>query len=107
MRAPSLEKVCQWVTDAWSLITPDMIKKSFVSCGITAALDGSEDASIVCLRSDEMADAAKSLTNKTSALLIDGAAQLDSHQLHVDVDCEQDDENEGIIDLDGASDSES
>ena len=57
MCAPSLETMCQWVTDAWSLTIPDMIKKLFVSCGITAAIDSSENEQIVCLHPDEMKDA--------------------------------------------------
>ena len=68
MCAPSLERVCQWITDVWSMITTDMVKKSFASCGITTAIDGSEDDAIVCLRSEEMKDACQKLVDEMAAL---------------------------------------
>ena len=103
MRAPSLDKVCEWVTAAWSLITTDMIKKSFVSCGISAALVGADDESIVCLRPDEMAESCRSLASQTEALL---AGTVTVPEAADDLDNDEDIENEGVVDLDGASDSD-
>ena len=49
-RAPPLEDVVAWVMQAWEAITPETIKKSFKSCGITDVTDGSEDDMIVCMQ---------------------------------------------------------
>lgn len=50
MRAPPLEEILIWIRNSWSEIPTDQIKQSFISCGITTALDGSEDDKISCLR---------------------------------------------------------
>jgi hypothetical protein len=42
-RAPPKSLVLTWIKEAWSCITPEMIRKSFKKCGITSALDGSDD----------------------------------------------------------------
>ena len=43
---PDITLVCRWVKDAWDAIPADMIAKSFRKCGISNALDGSEDDAI-------------------------------------------------------------
>ena len=43
MRAASLIEVCTWVKEAWESIGEDMIERSFKKCGITSALDGTDD----------------------------------------------------------------
>ena len=42
-RAPSKELVLTWINCAWNGIPQDLTEKSFKSCGIGNALDGSED----------------------------------------------------------------
>ena len=32
-----------WVKQAWDLVTPEIVKKSFKKCGISNAMDGTED----------------------------------------------------------------
>ena len=39
----SLELICQWILDAWQKIPNETVVHSFLKCGITNALDGSED----------------------------------------------------------------
>lgn len=43
---PDIELVAKWVKDAWDSISPELIKKSFLKCGISNAMDGSEDAAV-------------------------------------------------------------
>ena len=43
MRAPSLITMCEWVRDAWQQLDPAIIVKAFLKCGISKALDGTED----------------------------------------------------------------
>ncbi len=50
LKAPSLDLVASWISKSWNEISPELIKKSFKCCGITAAADGSEDNEITCLK---------------------------------------------------------
>ena len=43
MRAPSLVTVCEWVRDAWQQLDPTISRKAFLKCGISNALDATED----------------------------------------------------------------
>ena len=43
VRRPFLELMCSWIIQSWTLITRDIISKSFKKTGISNALDGSED----------------------------------------------------------------
>lgn len=49
-RAPSIETYLTWIVDAWEFVSNDVIANSFKSCGITNALDGSEDDKIHCFK---------------------------------------------------------
>ena len=43
MKRPGLSLVAQWVKEAWESISDDIIKRSFKKCGISNAMDGTED----------------------------------------------------------------
>jgi len=45
-RAPSKELVLQWIQKAWQEIPADLIVNSFKCCGISNALDGTEDEAV-------------------------------------------------------------
>ena len=49
-RAPSFHTSCEWIVSAWASISRDTIIKSFRVCGISNAVDGTEDSKIKCLR---------------------------------------------------------
>lgn len=42
-KAPPKPLILKWIKDSWACITPAVIRKSFKKCGITSALDGSDD----------------------------------------------------------------
>ena len=44
--APSKELVLQWVHKAWHEIPADLVANAFKSCGISNALDGTEDEAV-------------------------------------------------------------
>ena len=46
IKRPSYSLVSTWVKEAWDNIEPAMIRRSFKCCGISTALNGSEDDSI-------------------------------------------------------------
>lgn len=43
LKRPSLPLVVGWVKNAWDSIKPEMVVKSFKKCGISNAMDGTED----------------------------------------------------------------
>ena len=45
-RAPSKELVLQWIHKAWQEIPADLVANSFKSCGISNAMDGTEDEAV-------------------------------------------------------------
>lgn len=54
MKAPPLTNVLTWIESSWKEISKESIVKSFLSCGISNYLDGSQDHLIHCLEGDEM-----------------------------------------------------
>ena len=45
-RALSKELVSQWIHKAWQEIPADLVANSFKSCGISNAMDGTEDEAV-------------------------------------------------------------
>ena len=43
MKHPSISNVCVWVKNSWQRVKSETTVKSFKKCGISNALDGSED----------------------------------------------------------------
>ena len=56
MRAPTLPEVCQWVINSWSNLKVETIVKAFKKCGISNALDGTEDEHLWDDMDEEAAD---------------------------------------------------
>ena len=52
LRAPTVETYLQWVVDAWNSLSSELIKNSFKTCGISNAIDGSEDHLIHVFKPD-------------------------------------------------------
>ena len=63
-RAPSKEIVLRWIDRAWSEIAADLISRSFKSCGINNALDGTEDDAVWDDEEKEAEDADEPVENK-------------------------------------------
>ncbi|CAI9743515.1 Hypothetical predicted protein [Octopus vulgaris] len=43
MKRPTIAEVCEWVKKSWDGVRPEIIVKAFKKCGISNALDGTED----------------------------------------------------------------
>ena len=43
LRKPEYNIICKWILEAWAEIPKEMIVKSFKKCGISNAMNGSED----------------------------------------------------------------
>ena len=63
-RAPSKELVLTWINCAQNGIPQDLIEKSFKSCGIANALDGSEDDVVWEEENEETEDAEEIIDNE-------------------------------------------
>ena len=68
VRKPILGEVCSWVIKAWNGVKPEVIIKFFKKCGISNAMDGTEDDAIFDLSDssddgdEELAGTAEELT---------------------------------------------
>lgn len=56
LQKPDITLVCQWVKDAWDSIPNEMIRKAFLKCGISNAMDGSQDDAVYDAEDDELSD---------------------------------------------------
>ena len=88
--APSKGQCLKWVKECWSNLFTELIQKSFHSCGISANVDGSEDAEIYCLKAGEVVPPA--ITDFTSKLLQED--ESDEEDPFASVDKEDDEELE-------------
>lgn len=52
-KAPPKPLILQWIKTSWDSITPETIRKSFKKCGISVAMDGSEDHLFGQIASDQ------------------------------------------------------
>ena len=50
LKPPSRSFLCKWVKISWDLVPVGIVKESFISCGISAATDGSDDHKIHCYK---------------------------------------------------------
>lgn len=75
IKKPSVEILCSWVIEAWSMISPEIIVRSFKKTGISNALDGTEDD--VVHENDE-GDHAEAGNESDDAAMSDEDGSLDS-----------------------------
>ena len=55
-KAPSRNLVLKWAKQSWAEIPAEMVRKSFKTCGISNALDGTEDDEVYADEMPELAD---------------------------------------------------
>lgn len=56
LKRPDLGTVCSWVVKAWDKIPADMVIRSFLKCGISNSMDGTQDDELYSdlIRSDSV-----------------------------------------------------
>ena len=57
IQKPSKKTIFEWVLTAWSRLSTDVIAKSFKSCALNLAVDGSEDSVIHCFKKGQPCEA--------------------------------------------------
>ncbi|KAH7720386.1 pogo transposable element with KRAB domain-like protein [Aphelenchoides avenae] len=71
-KPPPHEVYLQWIVDAWKSIPREALAASFKTCGITTALDGSEDHLIHCIKPNGPIPSGRGALEE--ARILDGAA---------------------------------
>jgi hypothetical protein len=107
LQIASRQDVINWVSHAWDAVTDDCVENSFKACGISSALDGSEDH----LLNDRMADALNAadrqevdaLRDETMGMLFDSEGS-DSELDFDGFEQEHGDATDTEVDFDGFSD---
>ncbi|CAI7807172.1 unnamed protein product [Closterium sp. NIES-54] len=54
IKKPPPTMVLKWISRAWKAVPVDLIKKAFLTCGISNALDGSEDHLVMAHRRSQL-----------------------------------------------------
>ncbi|CAI7858395.1 unnamed protein product [Closterium sp. NIES-54] len=54
LKKPPPEVVVRWISRAWKAVPADLIKRAFLTCGISNALDGSEDGLAMAHRRSQL-----------------------------------------------------
>ena len=101
VRAPSKLQCAEWVKIAWDAVSIDVVKNSFVYCGISVSVDGSEDSLIHCTKANGVAaDALPEITTETTKLLIPDSPESDDEDPFKDIEEDEQEleENEAVID---------
>ncbi|MCG7877729.1 MAG: hypothetical protein N0C90_15530 [Candidatus Thiodiazotropha endolucinida] len=72
LRRPDITTVCSWVIEAWNMIPASMVLKSFLKCGISNNMDGTEDDELYSdyVRSDN--------TTTTSEITVEDEIDVDT-----------------------------
>ncbi len=79
--APPLEEILKWISEAWSEIPEKQIKNFFLHCGVSSALDGTEDDRIVCLRGERMETGQRLLADANNEDIVYVENEEDEEQL--------------------------
>ena len=66
---PTVTQICEWVKTSWQSAEDETVVRSFKTCGISNALDGSED-DILCEQSE---DSDTSDSEELSFVNVDGS----------------------------------
>ena len=104
LKAPEKLLCLQWVNEAWNSVSSEVIQKSFLTCGISVATDGSQDNEIHCLKQQEAAPVAAEIEMLTKRLAdrgkesesdlyssLDGGEDTDDEELQTNEDPIDDD----------------
>eukprot|EP00794_Sanderia_malayensis_P013386 gene13386-14759_t len=109
LKAPPRREIIRWILEAWDELSCESIKRSFVNCAITTAVDGSEDGEIHCFKEGQpchtgkamLAEQIKLMTEEEENPFTPDAHDIDAatpQDLMIDFDNGSDDDEEIVID---------
>ena len=64
LEAPPRQEVVQWIIKSWERVSQEIIQKSFVSCALTCATDGSQDDESTCFKDGHPCSDGRSMLKK-------------------------------------------
>ncbi|CAI7902339.1 unnamed protein product [Closterium sp. NIES-54] len=53
LQKPPAETVLRWIDESWEAVPEELVKKAFVTCGISTSIDGTEDHLILAHMRDK------------------------------------------------------
>ena len=109
MKAPSLQTLIDWVKQAWEKMSQNLISHSFLACGQTVNIDGSQDDMITCFKDTANCPGSLGmLQERMKAMTGQDSTDSKSMELNMEVDEIEDDEadNQFAINMD-SSDTDS
>lgn len=77
-KAPPLELLIQWCIDGWKSIPEAQIVSSFKQCGLTKAIDGSEDGLISAFKEGHACAAGRLLLQEKQFAFITGGLEVEA-----------------------------
>ena len=99
MRAPSKLLCLQWVKEAWESLSEDLIRNSFLACGIYIPIGGSQDNQIHCMKDDGIVSAARAQVEECTRQLLEPTTGTETGDPFDDLDIEEElENNEAVID---------
>ena len=63
LKPPPRREIVRWVLESWGQLSASLIAKSFISCGLSVATDGSQDDNITCFKPDRPCSSGRELLN--------------------------------------------
>ena len=69
LRPPTCKVIIQWIIDAWQQLPVELIRNSFTSCGLTNALDGTEDDKIHCFKEGQPCKSGREMLSEQMKLM--------------------------------------
>ena len=86
MEPPSHSLLCEWIKAVWESLPVKMIKKSFLTCAITTAVDGSDDDNIHCFKPGQPCNVGRNELRKQMDKLTDQDTDKDDDPFASDID---------------------
>lgn len=81
LKKPTVAQVCEWVVKSWNAIKTEMVINSFKKCGLSNALDGTQD--VVLLEDSDTSDSA----NASDAVSdVDGDGEFSDDGMNGNID---------------------
>ena len=107
LKPPPRSTIVNWILDSWKELPAELIRKSFKTCALTSATDGSEDKEIHCFKEHQPCQAGLAMLNEQIQLvnetednpfIPDAEEMIDAAPLETIVD--EDEEGDSDIEID-------
>uniref|UniRef100_A0A1X7VHW7 DDE-1 domain-containing protein n=1 Tax=Amphimedon queenslandica TaxID=400682 RepID=A0A1X7VHW7_AMPQE len=98
LKPPSRTLLCQWVKSALDAVPIETVKKSFISCAITAPLDGKDEDKIHCFKPNQPCNGGRAKLQEEMDRFLNYNDESEEDPFPSDEDEEETENNETLID---------